>query len=1114
MNTLKRISYYLLVSLFLSCNERSKNTDETSNAISTLFTKLDAEHTGINFINEIENEKDFNIFLYRNFYNGGGVAIGDINNDGLPDIYLTANRKKNKLYLNNGNFKFEDITDKAGVAGNKAWSTGVVLVDINADGLLDIYVCNAGYIKGDDQKNELFINNGDLTFTEKAEDYNLADSGFTTHAAFFDYDKDGDLDVYMLNNSFIPVGSLGYENKRNLRAKDWNVVDYVKGGGDKLFQNDNGIFKDVSDEANIFGSLIGFGLGVTVGDINNDLYPDIYVSNDFFEHDYLYINNQDGTFTESIKDWASHLSLFSMGADMADINNDGKSDIFITDMLPEGDERLKNTTNFETYDIYQLKLRNDFYHQYMQNTLQLNTGNAFSEIANYGGVSSTDWSWGALLFDMDNDGYRDIYVCNGIYHDLTNQDFIDFFEDVTRQQTAVYGDKEQKEAVINAMPSVAIPNYAFKNNQDLTFSNATSDWGFDTPSFSNGAAYGDLDNDGDLDLIINNVNQELFVYKNNSESRGHNYLRLKLEGEAPNTYGVGSVVEIFIKDKVIRQELIPSRGFQSSVDYTMTIGLGKIKNIDSLRVIWSNDKTEALRDISANTTLTMKQENAQDTYVLKNKEVPALLKEIDNTIVSHKENVHVDFDYEGLISKMLSQEGPAMAVADINNDGNEDIFIGGAKGQQAKIYFHLGDGRLKAAGTQDVFREDRLFEDTASAFFDADGDGDMDLIVGSGGNEPNSTSHSNYTNRLYINDGNGNFSKSPYIVKSVEHNVSAIAPYDFDQDGDVDLMIASRSVPGIYGIDPEHLLLENDGTGNFSDVTENKAYNLKDLGMVTAASWADVDGDSKKDLVLAGDWSTPLIFKNNGRRLRPLKTNLDSISGWWNTVHAEDIDGDGDIDLILGNQGNNTTYKVSEEAPSKIFINDFDNNGTIEQIVTRTVNGRDVPIALKRELTAQLVSLKKQNLKFSDYATKSINELLAPDILQNSIIKMVNTSESIIAINNGDGNFEIKKLPREAQFSCICGIHCTDIDKDGVMDIIFGGNNFEFKPQYSRLDASYGGILLGTTNGEFKWQPYDTSGFFTKGEIKHLLPFKDKSGREFLIVGRNNDTPKIFKFNN
>ncbi|MEK6153315.1 VCBS repeat-containing protein [Flavobacteriaceae bacterium 3-367] len=1107
---MKRINYlYILVFVLASCTDREKATSASQNT-QPLFSQLDKENTGIDFINEIENEEDFNIFLYRNFYNGGGVAIGDVNNDGLPDIYLTANRKKNRLYLNKGNFRFEDITDKAGVAGNKAWSTGVVLVDINADGLLDIYVCNAGHIEGDDQKNELFINNGDLSFTEKADDYKLADSGYTTHAAFFDYDKDGDLDVYMLNNSFIPVGSLGYENKRDLRAEKWNVTDFLKPGGDRLLRNDNGVYTDVSEEANIFGSLIGFGLGVTVGDVNNDSWPDIYVSNDFFEHDYLYINEQDGTFTEAIKDWTSHLSLFSMGADMADINNDGKSDIFVTDMLPEGDQRLKNTTNFETYDIYQRKLRNDYHHQYMQNTLQLNLGNSFSEIANYSGVSGTDWSWGALLFDMDNDGYRDIYVCNGIYHDLTNQDFIDFFEDITRQQTAIYGDKQQKEAVINEMPSTPIPNYAFRNNRDLTFSNASAEWGLDTPSFSNGGAYGDLDNDGDLDLIINNVNQPLFVYKNNSERLGHSYIKIKLEGDAPNSYAVGSVVEVYVKDQIMRQELIPSRGFQSSVDYVMTLGLGKNKTIDSLRVVWPDAKTQLVQKVAVNTLHILKQSDATSQYHPKAKNKTTLLKEIPARLTAHVEDGHVDFDFEGLISKKLSQEGPAMAVADINGDGHEDVFIGGAKGQQANLYLHQGNGTLTTARLPDAFREDRQFEDTAAAFFDADQDGDMDLIVGSGGNQPNQPA--SYTNRLYLNDGKGNFSKSKNPVAATGHNVSVIAPHDFDQDGDVDLFIGSRSVPGIYGVNPEHLLLENDGAGGFSDVTENKAFQLKNAGMITDAKWADMDGDTKKDLVLVGDWTAPIILNNSGRRLRPSPSTLDSLTGWWNTVSAEDLDKDGDLDLILGNQGNNTHYRASKEAPAKVYINDFDNNGTIEQIVTRRIDDRDVPVVLKRELTAQLVSLKKQNLKFSDYASKSIDELLRPEVLQNSIIKEVNTSESVIALNMGGGTFEIKTLPKEVQFSCVCDIRCTDINKDGQIDLLLGGNNFEFKPQYSRLDASYGSVLLGTKNGEFNWQPYEDSGFFVEGEIKHLLPFKDNKGKEYLIVGRNNDTPQVFGY--
>ena len=563
----KIIFTYCIFSLFISCNSKNKNKERIEPDKETLFTLVSHEESGIDFINEIENQKDFNIFKYRNFYNGGGVAIGDINNDNLPDIYFTSNQNQNKLFLNKGDFKFEDITEKAGVGGGKAWSTGVVLVDINADKLLDIYVCNAGNVKGDNQKNELFINNGNLTFTEKAEEYNLAESGFTTHAAFFDYDKDGDLDVYILNNSFIPVNSLQYNNKRDLRAEDWNLPKQLLGGGDKLLRNDNGKFVDVSEEAGIYGSLIGFGLGVTVGDVNNDFYPDIYVSNDFYERDYLYINNQDGTFSEEIENWTGHISHSSMGADMADINNDGHTDIFVTDMLAEDDKRAKEVSEFDRPDIYELRQRRGFYNQQMQNTLQLNTGNnVFSEIAYFSGVAKTDWSWSPLIFDMDNDGYRDIYVSNGMNHDLTDGDFMDFFANELIQKMVTTGKKQEVDSIIKEMPQVPILNYAFKNNQNLTFSKKMEAWGFNTPSFSNGSAYGDLDNDGDLDLLVNNVNMPAFIYRNNSEiiNPNNHYVKLKLNGTNKNTYGIGSTVDLYIKKGILRNVLIPSRLGESS----------------------------------------------------------------------------------------------------------------------------------------------------------------------------------------------------------------------------------------------------------------------------------------------------------------------------------------------------------------------------------------------------------------------------------------------------------------------------------------------------------------------------------------------------------------------
>lgn len=1099
------ILFLLLILIFTNC---SKENSTNENA---LFSKLDSSNTGINFVNEVKNGVNMNIFKYRNFYNGGGVAIGDINNDGLSDIYFTSNLGTNKLYLNKGHFKFEDISKKAGVEGNKSWSTGVVMVDINGDGLLDIYVCSAGNNINSTRKSQLFINNGNSTFTEKAEQYNLADTGITTHAAFFDYDKDGDLDCYILNNSFIPVSSLNYSNKRNLRDKDWDVADILKGGGDKLLRNDNGKFIDVSEASGIYGSLIGFGLGVTVGDVNGDLYPDIYISNDFYEKDYLYINNKNGTFTEQIQGWASHISQSSMGADMADINNDGKADIFVTDMLPEHDERLKTTTNFENYDLYLRKINLDFFNQYMQNTLQLNNGNnQFLEIANYAGVSKTDWSWGALMFDMDNDGYKDIYVCNGIYNDLTNQDFVDFFANEFMQKMIVTGKKEEIETIINKMPSTPIPNYAFKNNKNLKFTNEAKNWGLDTPSFSNGAAYGDLDNDGDLDLIVNNVNMEAFVYKNNSEKNKENhFVKVKLKGDNQNRFAVGSVVQLFSGKEILRQELIPSRGFQSSVDYVMTFGIGN-KKIDSLQVIWPNSKFQTIKKIKKDCTLNLNVADAKSSFVPKKEGAKSLLSEKKSQFLAHKENDYIDFDYEGLISKELSQEGPSLAVTDINGDGNEDLYIGGAKGQAGKIYLNNGNGNYKITSQKDL-DSDANFEDTAASFFDADNDGDQDLLVGSGGNEK--TDQANYKNRLYLNNGKGIFIKSKTNIPSTNNNVSIIAANDFDNDGDSDVFIGSRSVPGVYGIDPKHLLLENDGKGNFTNVTDKNAFKLNEIGMITDAVWEDIDNDGKKDLIIVGDWMAPRIFKNTGRRLADYKSNLTELRGFWNAVSCVDLNNDGKKDLVLGNKGTNIPYKASSTNPMRLFVNDFDNNGTIEQIATRFIDNKDIPIHLKQELAKQIPSIKKKNLSYADYSKKSFQELFAQDIVDNSIQKKATIQESVTAINKGNGKFQVKALPKEVQFSCVNTICTLDVNNDGILDLILGGNQYEFKPQFTRLDANFGSVLLGNKNGDFSWIPYNKSGFFIKGEVKHVKAMKNKNNTISIIAVVNDNTPKIFSIN-
>jgi hypothetical protein len=1092
------IRFFSFVSLLfvISCN----------NASAPLMQEM--KNTGIDFENKIVNTKEFNIFNYRNFYNGGGVAIGDLNNDGLTDVFFTANMGSNKLYLNKGGWKFEDISESAGFKGKKKWSTGVAMVDINQDGFLDIYVCNAGYQAGVDTENELWINDGKMHFTDQAAAYGLNDDGFTTHAAFFDYDADGDLDCYILNNSFIPVNTLNYSNKRGLRAKDWPVEDGLKGGGDKLLRNDGGKFIDVSEQAGIYGSLIGFGLGVTVGDVNGDLKPDIYVSNDFFERDYLYINKGDGTFSEELTKRIQHTSHSSMGADMADLDNDGANEIFVTEMLPDDDKKLKMTTSFESFDVHRYKVKSDFYYQFMQNTLQKNNGTGvFSDVAFYSGVAASDWSWGALLFDLNNDGLKDIYVCNGIYHDLTDQDFINYFANEVVQDVIMTGKKQDDLEIIKAMPSRPIKNKLFINKGEFKFDDAGGAMGITTASFSNGSAYGDLDNDGDLDLIVNNLNQPAFVYKNNSrEINKRHYIGIKLFGDKANRFAIGSKVEIYQNGTKQTCELMPNRGFQSSVDLKMIFGLANNPKIDSLKIYWPNSTYRTITNLRA--------DSVYQFYYLKDDKpfVPFLpVKTLFTTVLEGQldvpeEDNYIDIHKERNMMRLISKEGPRAAIADVNGDGKEDVFIGGAATHAAKLYIQTSTGFSKTS--EDLFYREREPEDVAVDFFDADQDGDMDLFVGSGGNN-HPTLSKPMMHRLYLNDGKGNFSKKENAFPLAIGNTSVVLVKDIDGDGDKDIFTASSSVPMQYGILPEVAFYINDGTGVFN-LQKNIVAQIKP-GMYNSAVYADLNGDKKDELVLVGEWTGVEVYELKAGVFKALKTSLSTFYGWWRAVSTADLDGDGDQDLVLGNNGGNHYLKPDEKHPVKMWLNLFEPFDKQQLIMTRTVNGKDVPVFMKKELTDRIQSLNKQNLRHEEYAKKAIQDLFSKEIIKSSQVSIYNYVSSCIAWNDGNGKFVLQVLPFDAQLSSINAIQIADVNSDRKLDLLLGNNQYDWLPQFSRMDAGYGGVLINNGNRSFSFLPAAQSGIQIVGQTRDIKPLSILGKASFLFI-QNNSAPLIYQY--